>query len=72
MTIFRPLSSVVGLLLILTDIVAALLLAADLAVTAGYLGSHGTDLRISRNINQPVNGVRPYRALSATSPMWRS
>jgi Carboxypeptidase regulatory-like domain/TonB dependent receptor len=44
-------------------------LASDLAVTVGYLGSRGTDLRISRNINQPVNGVRPFPAISASSPI---
>ena len=44
-------------------------LAGDLAVTVGYLGSHGSDLRISRNINQPVNGVRPFAAVSASSPI---
>src|SRR6185295_10221213 len=32
-------------------------LAPAMAATVGYLGSHGSDLRISRNINQPVNGV---------------
>ena len=35
----------------------------------GYFGSRGTHLRISRNINQPVNGVRPFLALSPTSPI---
>ena len=35
----------------------------------GYLGSRGTNLRISRNINQPVNGVRPFAAVSAASPI---
>jgi hypothetical protein len=40
-----------------------------MAVTVGYLGSHGSHLRISRNINQPVNGVRPFAALSAASPI---
>ncbi len=44
-------------------------LARDMAVTVGYLGSHGDHLRISTNINQPVNGVRPYAALSASSPI---
>ena len=39
------------------------------AVTAGYMGSRGADLRISRNINQPVNGVRPFQAVSSTSPI---
>ena len=42
----------------------------DLAVTAGYFGTKGTHLRISRNINQPINGgVRPFANLSASSPI---
>ena len=36
------------------------------AVTLGYSGSRGTNLRISRNINQPVDGVRPFAAVSAS------
>jgi hypothetical protein len=36
------------------------------AFTLGYLGSHGGNLRISRNLNQPVNGVRPALSLSST------
>lgn len=40
----------------------------DLAVMIGYFGSKGTHLRISRNINQPVNGVRPFPRLSVSSP----
>lgn len=40
----------------------------DLAVMVGYFGSKGTHLRYARNINQPVNGVRPYLRLSPTSP----
>src|SRR6185369_2046694 len=43
--------------------------AKDLGVTIGYFGSKGTHLRISRNINQPINGVRPFVRLSATSPI---
>ena len=35
--------------------------------TAGYFGSKGTNLIIRRNINQPVNGVRPYPAVSGSS-----
>ncbi len=35
----------------------------------GYFGSHGDRLRIPININQFVNGVRPYPRLSATSPI---
>jgi carboxypeptidase family protein/TonB-dependent receptor-like protein len=43
--------------------------ARDTAVTVGYLGSHGRNLRISRNINQPIDGARPFAAVSATSPI---
>jgi hypothetical protein len=41
----------------------------SLAMTAGYFGSKGTHLILRRNINQPINGVRPYPALSRTSPI---
>jgi hypothetical protein len=44
-------------------------LARQLAVTVGYTGSRGTDLRLSRNINQPVNGIRPFPALASSSPI---
>ena len=44
-------------------------LARELAVTVGYSGSHGSNLRISRNLNQPLNGVRPYASVSSTSPI---
>lgn len=44
-------------------------LARNLAAMAGYFGSRGRDLRISRNINQPVNGVRPFMAVSSSSPI---
>lgn len=37
------------------------------AVTLGYLGSKGTHLITRRNINQPMNGARPFPALSGTS-----
>ena len=43
-------------------------IARDLAVTVGYFGTKGTHLRISRNINQPINGgARPFAAVSASS-----
>ena len=42
-------------------------LTPKLAVMGGYSGSHGSNLRISRNINQPVAGVRPFAAIAATS-----
>jgi outer membrane receptor protein involved in Fe transport len=41
----------------------------NLGITIAYVGSKGTHLRISRNINQPVNGVRPFPALSSASPI---
>ena len=42
-------------------------LTPKLAVVGGYSGSHGSNLRISRNMNQPVAGVRPFAAIAATS-----
>jgi len=44
------------------------------AVTAGYFGSKGTHLRLSRNLNQTflnaaLVAVRPFPALSLTSPI---
>ena len=39
------------------------------ALMVGYVGSKGTHLITRRNINQPVNGVRPYPALSSSSPI---
>ena len=44
-------------------------LAGELAATIGYFGSRGSNLRISRNLNQLVNGTRPFPALSAASPI---
>ena len=44
-------------------------IVSDLAVMVGYFGSKGTHLRISRNINQPVNDVRPFPQLSVSSPV---
>jgi len=42
--------------------------APSLAVTVGYFGSKGTHLRVSRNINQPINGgARPFATVSASS-----
>jgi hypothetical protein len=38
-----------------------------LALTAGYFGSKGTHLTIARNINQPIDGARPYPAVSPAS-----
>ena len=36
----------------------------------GYIGSKGTHLITRRNLNQPSNGVRPYQALSSSSPIF--
>lgn len=44
-------------------------LAPDMAATVGYLGSRGAHLRLSRNLNQPIDGVRPFEALAVTSPI---
>ena len=45
-------------------------LGRNLGVTIGYFGSKGTHLRISRNINQPINGgARPFPTLSPSSPI---
>ncbi len=44
-------------------------IGSAMGVMVGYFGSKGDRLRISRNINQFVNGVRPYPRLSATSPI---
>jgi hypothetical protein len=41
----------------------------SLVVTAAYVGSKGSHLILRRNVNQPVNGVRPFPALSASSPI---
>jgi len=43
-------------------------LLPNIALMIGYFGSKGTHLRISRNINQFVNGVRPFPTLSNSSP----
>jgi hypothetical protein len=40
---------------------------SGLAIMAGYFGSKGTHLILRRNINQPIAGVRPYPAVSASS-----
>ena len=36
---------------------------------AGYFGSKGTHLILRRNINQPIEGLRPYPAVSQSSPI---
>ncbi len=44
-------------------------LGHNYGLMAGYFGSKGSDLNIERNYNQPINGVRPYAALAANSPI---
>jgi hypothetical protein len=44
-------------------------LGPQMAMTIGYLGSRGRNLRISRNINQPVDGTRPFATVSDSSPI---
>ncbi len=44
-------------------------LSPGVAATVGYFGSAGRHLRISRNINQPIEGVRPFTSLSLASPI---
>ena len=41
----------------------------ETVVMVGYLGSKGTHLITRRNLNQLVNGVRPFPALSGSSPI---
>ncbi len=38
-----------------------------LGLKMGYMGSKGTHLQMFLNENQPVNGVRPYAAINASS-----
>ena len=40
-------------------------LARDLAATVGYSGSRGANLRLSRNLNQPVDGLRPFPTVAS-------
>ena len=35
----------------------------------GYVGARAADLRLTRNINQPIGGTRPYPRLSLQSPI---
>jgi hypothetical protein len=41
----------------------------NFGVMVGYFGSKGDHLRVSRNINQITNGVRPYPRISSSSPI---
>lgn len=44
-------------------------IGARMAAMIGYVGSEGVQLRLSRNINQPVDGVRPFAFVSSLSPI---
>ncbi len=44
-------------------------LLKNLGLQVGYVGSKGSHLRISRNLNQFRNGVRPFPTLSTSSPI---
>ena len=45
-------------------------LGRDFGVTVGYFGTKGTQLRLARNINQPINGgARPISNVSSSSPI---
>ncbi len=44
-------------------------LSATLGLKMGYMGSKGTHMQMFLNQNQPIDGVRPYAALSLTSPI---
>jgi outer membrane receptor protein involved in Fe transport len=44
-------------------------LGNNYGLMVGYFGTKGSHLNIERNYNQPINGVRPFAALSANSPI---
>ena len=44
-------------------------MSGNLALSIGYFGSKGTHLISRRNLNQPINGVRPYPRLAQSSPI---
>ena len=44
-------------------------LLRNLALSVGYFGSKGTHLISRRNLNQPIDGVRPFPTLSQSSPI---
>src|SRR5262245_60253893 len=44
-------------------------IAGGTALTAGMIWTEGHNLRLTRNINQPIGGVRPFAAVAADSPI---
>lgn len=45
------------------------LFANNLGFMVGYFGTKGTNLNVERNYNQITNGLRPFAALSTSSPI---
>ena len=45
-------------------------LPGNVGVMLGYFGNKGTHLNIIANENQPINGAKPFPALSAASPIF--
>ena len=43
--------------------------ARGTSVMIGYVGTRARQLRLTRNINQPINGTRPYPRVSLQSPI---
>ena len=44
-------------------------LGNNYGLMVGYMANKGTDLNIARNYNEFINGLRPFPALSASSPI---
>ena len=44
-------------------------LSSTFSAQLGYTGNTGTHLRMTRNINQPISGVKPFPTISASSPI---
>ncbi|HEX7334215.1 MAG TPA: TonB-dependent receptor [Pyrinomonadaceae bacterium] len=44
-------------------------LLRNFVLSVGYIGSKGTNLIVRRNLNQPINGIRPFLRLSQSSPI---
>ncbi len=44
-------------------------LSRSIVAQIGYIGSKGTHLQIVQNLNQPINGKRPFLTIGANSPI---
>lgn len=42
-------------------------LGKSISAEVGYFGLRGTHLRLTHNLNQPINGAKPFPAISASS-----